>query len=887
MSKFKKNLSKVLAVILSVTLFVCAIPVGAVDYTDVVPAMNNTYPYSVYEREDVFYGDMFVTGNTAIANGRLQFGYFNADGSVIDTTEADYLELDVWSDVQISNTLSLWLSSNVWEESGRALFSFPALNAGWNHVVINLSQVQSYANFGTVKYDRAAIKSLFLRGTPKTAESKEISIKFANAAFTTANAVAPAMSNTYPYSVFEKEGLVWRWDQSAGQAMNWSDYSYINSGNSIDITNAKYFEFDLSASVATSNFYIWLSTSSGDMAARKRYNAGGLKVGNNHVVIDLSKWINIYQTESSQWNTANIKSIFLEPFTPTVDYSYKFSNFAFTTDDNPNSGSPADVPDAVYQNSEIIATRDIDLAGSKNNTTDERYFDWNTYCTAFADMMSNPLNITEANYIEFDYYSDIDDSFSVTLGSLHTANGFQFYDNRSNGKQINVKAGWNHIVLSTDGAYREADTSTLGSYNPESVTGFILRGPSAGYVRLTNVALTGNSFVNDPVLNYRDDFKWGSVMHAPDWGLPYRPDNLELQIKQLRDMGGTLLRVDAVGNFSHIDKTVKLCNAYGIKVMLIVYIPGKTFDSTAKVDLEAIKTHFRTYATRYDGKHGCGKADYIQIDNEMDVAIMGWTGMGGNGINISEYPESSLKAITAQVKAASEGIASAGTDIKRIINIAWVHYGILKYFKQEGVEWDITGHDWYQDMFGYGGNADEYYASGQELYDLFGKPIIICETNMWMNSYNGNTDYPDYSQYSWWDPLVECLQDYYEKDFVIGCVIYEFYDEPTHQSGNAWTGEAHFGMMEVNTNGSFKTAKPIYYRCKHLFGGDEVDKLLWHTVEDEYSIWGKYDMRDLIAVKNAVLSDSDVYDADYDFVIDGYVDSSDITSLRRMLFESF
>ncbi len=739
MSRRNLIFSKASAIVLSVVLLLTALPISAAEYSDIIPAINNTHPYSVYENKTMFYGDMEVIGNTSIANGRLQFGYFNADGSTIDTTKADYLEMDVWSDVKVDNNLQLWLSSNVWEESGRALFLLPPLKVGWNHVVINLNDVLSYANFAAVQYDRAAIKSLFLRGIPQTAENKEFSLKFANAAFTSDEFLPEFMTDyTYPYTLFEKRGLFWKWHKPKGTKSDFTDSIAINDGNGVDITNAKYIEFDVEINVDIANLVFWLSTSSGDLPARRRYDTGALKKGINHVSIDISRYVSEYEEDFAKWNAAEIKTLFLEMTAENSDFDFNFYNFAFTSD------SPYTKPE-----------------------------------------------------------------------------------------------------------------------------------PEPDY-----------DFSGDPVLDYRKDFNWGSVMHAPGWGMPYRPDNLELQIKQLSDAGCTLLRVDGADNFSHIDKTVKLCNAYNVKVMLVVYIPNRTFDAGAKLDLEAVKTHFRIYATRYDGKHGCGKIDYIQIDNEMDVSLMGWTGYETQGTEIGNYSASALEVTAKQVRAASEGIKSAGTDVKRIINIAWIHYGMLKYFKQVGIEWDITGHDWYQDMFSYGSDPNEYYASGKEIYDLFGKPIIICETNMWFNVWNGQSVYPDYSKPSFWDPLIDALQDYYAKDYVVGCVIYEFYDEPMMQTSDAWNGEAHFGMMEVNENGSFKSAKPVYYRCRHLFGGSAGQMLSWHDVEAQYTVYGEKNILDLIKCKKLLLSDNDAYSADADMTIDGYVDASDFVILKKTLFEN-
>ena len=647
----------------------------------------------------------------------------------------------------------------------------------------------------------------------------------------------------------------------------------------LDITVAEYIEFDFYSDKAGT---VWMSLGSAHMHFefydnRSLHKSFTVNEGWNHVVLTTDgEYREADSTTFMTYNPEMVTGFILH----SVDAGYvRLTNVALTSY-IPQGYNDVPVPDYVYE--DIVATRQVDLKGSQNNFTDERFFDYPTYAFAFRYMMMDPFDITAAKYLEFDFYSDKAGTVWMSLGSAEFP--FEFYDNRSLHKSFTVNAGWNHIVLTTDGEYREFDSTTLKTYNPEMVTGFILHSVDADYISLTNVALTYSVSQGDTVLNYRSDFDLGAVMHAPQWSTSYREENLELQIKQLKEMGGSLLRVDAVDNFPHLDKTVKLCNAYGIKVMLIVYIPGRTFDPTVQVDLDAIREYYRMYATRYDGKHGCGKIDYIQIDNEMDVAIMGLFEMCGTGSEISEYPEPSLRKITEQVKAASLGIADANTDIKRVLNIAWVHYGILKYFQQEGVEWDVTGHDWYQDMFDYGNDPSDCYNSGQELYDLFKKPIIICETNMWMNYYynydNGTID-PDYKKSSWWDPLVEAIKDYYDKDFVIGCTVYEFYDEP-----NNFGGGGHFGINEVNADGSFKSHKPIYFILQQMFEGETVEQENWQEVEREYSVREDTDMRSLIAIKNALLEDNGIYKSEYDLEIDGRVDSRDYTFLRKYLFEN-
>lgn len=665
-------------------------------------------------------------------------------------------------------------------------------------------------------------------------------------------------------------------DGGVYRMLGWLPYTFTK------LSDVKYIEIDIYVSTDTiDSFAFWVTNNCDAASVRGKAYLPALKSGWNHVVLEVA---NITGNNNFTFNTYNEwNSIFWEGVVSnTQDVTVAFGNIILSKD------TPDSAPAANYQYN-VVTSRNIDLKGEKNNTTDERYFVWNNYSTAFADMMKNPLDITSGSYIEFDYYSTAAGRVSMSLGSLHEANGFQFYDNRSQKKTFDVNVGWNHIVLTTDGAYRQIDTSTLKSYNPQKVTGFIIHSANTGYLRLTNVALTSDTTViNDPVLNYRDDFLWGSLLHAREWGSSFKAANLETQLYQLASVGGKILRVDIrETSYDQLDKTVKLCNAYGIKVMGIAYLPGRTFDPNANVDYNYLKEYYRKIATRYDGKHGHGKIDYLQIDNELDNHLISYSGRSGNFMNISDFPEASLEKIASQVDVAIDAVHEANPEMKTIINIAWVHYGILKYFYQYGVEWDITGHDWYSDMFKYGGNSEESYAPGPELYAMFKKPIIICETNMFMNIWNGATEYPDYNNPTWWNPLIDCFEDYYAKDYVIGCVVYEFWDELGHQKGSTWMGEAHFGMIEADKNGNFIKEKPIYNRCKTVFGATPVTKLNWSVVEPQRSIWAEYDMKDLISAKNLLLTSKDDYIGKCDMNIDGLVTSADFVAIRKKLFQAF
>lgn len=485
----------------------------ALTTANLVPAMKNEQIESVAQVEGVFWSKSDIAGNYSMPpvgadNNPTWYGHL---ASELDITGAKYIELDIYSTVDVSTYI--WISSAPWADAGRSSFNTgKALKAGWNHLCISLDEFTRTS--GTL--NKQAVKNIFLElTTPAVKDGETITFKMANLAFTTNVPAPPEMSNTYAYSVFSKTGTVWNWAQASGVAMDWQDCFYINNGANIDITTAKYLEFDLYANVANENFGIWLSTAYGDSPARRRFNIAVQK-GWNHIVIDLTQYVNVAENDTAAWDDTAVKSIFLEPFIPDTDYDYTFANIAFTTDVDPNPGEPDPglgtdpevVPTPKY-NANVVQTSDVDLKGSETNTVDERYFTWDEYSTAFESMMNEPLVVSAGDYIEFDFYSDIDTTISMALGSRHEANGFQFYDNRSKVKSFDVVTGWNHVVLTTDGAYREADVTTLGSYTADRVTGFIIRFCASGYIRLTNIAVTretplATSTYQNPIIDFAD-----------------------------------------------------------------------------------------------------------------------------------------------------------------------------------------------------------------------------------------------------------------------------------------------------------------------------------------------------------------------------------------------
>jgi hypothetical protein len=104
---------------------------------------------------------------------------------------------------------------------------------------------------------------------------------------------------------------------------------------------------------------------------------------------------------------------------------------------------------------------------------------------------------------------------------------------------------------------------------------------------------------------------------------------------------------------------------------------------------------------------------------------------------------------------------------------------------QNGVDWDITGYDWYGDMaLAYEARGLSAFASADVAYEKWGKDIIICETNHF-SPVAIDEENPES-----WRSLYLIMKEAYKKDFVKGCTFYELLDESCFENENYYLGYA-------------------------------------------------------------------------------------------------
>lgn len=325
------------------------------------PDMKNNYENVVWKNEGMFWTSLSATGNTAIANSGSEtyFPRINS-GAGVDASAAEYIEFDVWTDVAVKNTMYLWVSSNAWAESGRKAFIFPALSAGWNHICVNLSQNVNEASWAA-PYDITSIKGFFLEGTPQTDENVPLNLKFANVAFTKSY---PDIDGRLSHLdvVWQNPTAFWSIKVASGTYLPQgpaNNFAYINGGNTVDASTAKYVELDIYASAdLTSGGLLWLSRNDYGGSGRGRVSFGTLKKGWNHVCAELST-INTLGGEweaDKPYDASILKTAFLEITPNPVDESVtevelKMANIAFTNDSENDSWAKLD---GVYSNNMIL-----------------------------------------------------------------------------------------------------------------------------------------------------------------------------------------------------------------------------------------------------------------------------------------------------------------------------------------------------------------------------------------------------------------------------------------------------------------------------------------------------------------------------------------------------
>lgn len=281
-------------------------------------------------------------------------------------------------------------------------------------------------------------------------------------------------------------------------------------------------------------------------------------------------------------------------------------------------------------------------------------------------------------------------------------------------------------------------------------------------------------------------FEFGFSIHNAGWNT-YRAIEMDQQLDWIAQSGATLVRVDAMPNEWEkpwMDAMVAKARARGLDLMVILY--GGT------------KEEGLDMARRYRGE-----IKYYQVSNEEDCKAI--LGAHVDGEILEDYHIEKLDDFVVRAKASIEGIRLGDPQAKIVINHTWIHHGMLRYILDHGVEFDLIGLDWYSMMEKYPGGITAYL---EKLMELFGKEVILCESNI-LGDYAGGSDE---RQADYVEGLINRVRAFAARDSRLkGQVFYELLDEP--ELGNQ---EGHFGFIRVREDLVPEGPKEAYYRIQKL-----------------------------------------------------------------------
>lgn len=346
----------------------------------------------------------------------------------------------------------------------------------------------------------------------------------------------------------------------------------------------------------------------------------------------------------------------------------------------------------------------------------------------------------------------------------------------------------------------------------------------------------------ETVLDWRDDFLWGQNMHNSKRGYDSPDKYSEEALYYAAKQGVKLIRYQGQyieDDFSETDRFIGLCNKYGIKVMLCVW-PNFGVDEPTQDDLDYVTMYTKAFAERYNGKNGRAKVDYFQLWNEEEIGMMrakyGATATSGdltsNYFTISVEGSEDLVEWTKNYKAAVKGIREADTDAKIVINFSSRAFGCVRYYQEQGVDFDYIGWDWYakgtteqaetafyEVINGWKDDYDNWHDGLRTVFP--DKDLIICESGMDMN-YIDDIKNIDYT------PFLGILDDIYSISWIKGLCAFKLTESPSHPQA----AEKAHGHIDVEPGGKIIAPKQLYYDYQYLIGGDNsIEKLQKSSID--------------------------------------------------------
>jgi len=320
---------------------------------------------------------------------------------------------------------------------------------------------------------------------------------------------------------------------------------------------------------------------------------------------------------------------------------------------------------------------------------------------------------------------------------------------------------------------------------------------------------------------HKNEFVWGvqgGVYALNRLNDNYRPDNVEKQLKYIKELGVNLVRANLEMNETlspfkldypeaqNDDYINKLTNQ-GVDVLLVLdpNIPA----TVGKANYEEEGYKLGSYAA----KHYKGKVKYYQIANEVTGTIVkppddhGKTFAGNYGV---EYSQARYDATLGWIKGMSRGIRDNDPNAKIVLCGHWILYDVIQKLISDGADFDILGWSWYspdgEDVTSREYNWGDHMNLAQKLYDL-GKPLWIAETNYDHGSYGDGKISTAEGEAKQAEFIKKFADNVYSSGYFSGFIVFSLLDNPTNAEVDA-EREAHWGLVEAKKiNGEIQVTR--------------------------------------------------------------------------------
>lgn len=295
-------------------------------------------------------------------------------------------------------------------------------------------------------------------------------------------------------------------------------------------------------------------------------------------------------------------------------------------------------------------------------------------------------------------------------------------------------------------------------------------------------------------------FVWGINGH-PLTQEAYKQTTWDRQVLFLKELGIKSYRMDVPldpkGVIRHEVKFRKFVNALresGVSILPVVFPKFNRSDTDSIAVYDMLFNEGKVFCKRY-----YHLLDVVEVGNELEIGLLKKKGTT-DGTKAGHYDLAKSRNLMWNLAAFIDGMKSVKPTIRVSLSLAWTHWYYLELLKSYGVNYDIIGYHWYDNMGDITNVVKPYGNFLPKLIAEYDKEIWITEFNIYKGTLTKSVE----RQNSY---LENSLSKILQQGIVKGFFFYELFDESALQS--KLPHEAHYGLLFEKDLQYYK--KPAFY----------------------------------------------------------------------------